>query len=98
MTKETAERVAKWNTTDEITKWSAEVAKFAADAHPQLTETAGKACAECPFRNNFSMGGCIGEDCPVNAVRKALQLATKRMATGVKEIFKAKCRIKTAWK
>jgi len=96
MTKETAERVAKWNSTEDITKWSSEVAKFAAYAQPQLAETAGKACAACPFRNNASMGGCIGEDCPVSAARKAMLLTTKRMSAGVKEIFKAKCRVKSA--
>lgn len=98
MTKETAEKIAKYNTTEEIQKWSSGVAKFAADAHPPLAMAALRACNECPFRNNFSSGGCIGEECPIHMVRKALQLATKRVAAGAKEIYKAKYRVKTAWK
>ena len=98
MTKETAEKIAKYNTTEEVQKWSSGVAKFAADAQPPLAMAALRACNECPFRNNLSMGGCIGEECPIHMVRKALQLATKRVAAGAKEIYKAKYRVKTAWK
>ena len=90
MTKETAEKVAKFNSTEEIQKWSSGVAKFAADAYPHLVAAASRACNECPFRNNRSMGGCIGEECPIHMVRKALQLAPKRVAARAKEIFKAK--------
>ena len=98
MTKETADKVAKFNTTEGIQKWSSGVAKFAADAHPHLAAAASRACNECPFRNNLSMGGCISEECPIHMVRKALQLATKRVAASAKEIYKAKYRVNTAWK
>lgn len=98
MTKDTAERVARYNTTEEVQRWSSGVAKFAAEAHPSVVNAAVKACNNCPYRNNVSMGGCIGEECPIHMVRKALQLATKRVAAGTKEIYKAKYRVNTAWK
>lgn len=98
MTKKTAEKVAKFNTTEEIQKWSSGVAKFADDAHPTLVAAASRACRECPFRNNISMGGCITDECPINMVRKAFKLVTKRAAASAKEIYKAKYRVNTAWK
>lgn len=90
MTKQTAEKIAKYNTTEEIQRWSSGVMKFAMAAHQPLITAEANACKECPYRNNSAMGGCIGEDCPIHAVRKALQLATKRVAMGAKEIYKAK--------
>ena len=93
MTKETAERIARHNTTDAVQKWSSGVMRFAMAAHPALLTAEVNACKECPYRNNSAMGGCISEDCPIYAVRKALQLATKRAAMGAKEIYKAKYRL-----
>ena len=89
MTKDTAARIAKHNSSADVQKWSSGVAKFAAAAHPSIVGQEAHVCGECPFRVNIMMGGCIGEECPVHAVRKALQLATKRMAAGAKEIYKA---------
>lgn len=89
MTKNTAARIAMFSSSADVQKWSSGVAKFAATANPSIVGPAALTCSECPFRGNIMMGGCIGEECPVNAARKALQLATKRMAAGVKEIYKA---------
>ena len=88
MTTETAKRIARNARADEVQTWSGNVVKFATAAHSPLVAAASAACAACPYRNNKSVGGCIGEECPVNAVRKALQLACKRTATAVKEIYK----------
>ena len=90
MTLDTAKRIAKHTSSDEVQKWSSNVMKFATAAHSPLVAVASAACNSCPFRNNHGMGGCIGEECPVNAVRKALQLAPKRTAAAIKEIYKAK--------
>ena len=98
MTKDTAVKVARCNTTEEIQKWSSGVGQFGAEVHPIAALSAIRVCGACPFRNNGKMGGCIGDECPINAVRKALQLATKRTAAAVKEIYKAKYRVKTACK
>lgn len=89
MTKDTAARIARYNSSADVQKWSSGVAKFAATANPSIVGPAALACGGCPFRCNTKLGGCIGEECPVHAVRKALQLATKRMAAGTKEIYKA---------
>lgn len=89
MTKETAARIARYNSSADVQKWSSGVAKFAATVNPSLVGPAALACGECPFRVNITMGGCIGEECPVHAARKALQLATRRMAAGAKAIYKA---------
>lgn len=90
MTKDTARKVAKWNSSDEIQSWSSGVAKFSAEAQPDLRAAMGRACGSCPFRNKGLMGGCIGEECPVHATWKGIALAMKRTAAAVKEIYKAK--------
>lgn len=90
MTLDTAKRIAKYTRSDEVQTWSSIVMKFATAAHSPLVAVASAACSSCPFRNNHGMGGCIGEECPVNAVRKALQLAPKRTVAAVKEIYRAK--------
>ena len=89
MTKNTAARIAMFSSSADVQKWSSGIAKFAATVRPYIGAPEALACGECPFRVNIMMGGCIGEECPVHAVRKALQLATKRMAAGTKEIYKA---------
>lgn len=89
MKKDTATRIAKHNSSADVQKWSSGVAKFAANAHTSIVGQVAHVCGECPFRANIMMGGCIGEECPVHAVRKAIQLATKRMTAGSKEIYKA---------
>ena len=89
MTKNTAARIAMFSSSDDVQKWSSGVAKFAVMVRPYIGAPEALACGGCPFRCNTKLGGCIGEECPVHAVRKALQLATKRMAAGTKEIYKA---------
>lgn len=96
MTSETAKRIAKHTRSDEVQKWSSNVMKFATAAHSPLVAAACAACNSCPFRTNQGMGGCIGEECPVNAVRKALLLVSKRTTAAVKEIYKAKYAAKVA--
>lgn len=90
MTKETAKKISRHITTDEVKRWSSGVSRFSVETKPTVIMYAGKACGECPFRYNISVGGCIGDECPVNAVRKALKLLPKRVSASVKEIYKAK--------
>ena len=88
MKSETARRIAKTNGNDEIQKWYAGVSRFVADATPHVILTATRVCNGCPFRNNKECG-CIGEECPVNAVRKGLNLTMKRMEGYMKSICKS---------
>ena len=90
MTKDTARRIAGFASDTEIQKWSGGIGKYMAEVQTPLLNAERNVCNNCPFRNNVANGGCIGEDCPIYAVRKALQLATKRAAMGAKEIYKAK--------
>lgn len=90
MTADTSLKIAKNNGTSAIQTWSHGVSKFAAEAHAALNEVAGRACRLCPFRENRAMGGCIGEECPVYMVRKAVLLASKRAARATKGIYKAR--------
>ena len=88
MKSETARRIAKANGKDEIQKWHAGISKFVAEATPHVILTATSVCNGCPFRNNNDCG-CIGEECPVHAVRKMLNLTMKRLASSMKSIYKS---------
>ena len=90
MTKDTAKKIALYNGDEKIQKWARNAARFVAAAHPMLLGEFRKACDSCPFRGNVSSGGCIGEECPVNAVWKAITLAPKRVSACTKELYKAR--------
>ena len=90
MTKETARRIAGYASDTEIQKWSSGIAKYRAEVQIPLLNAERNVCDGCPFRNNVAKGGCIGEDCPVYAVRKVFNLCMKRTKNGVRDICKAK--------
>lgn len=90
MKTETARKIARCCTDAEIQKWSSGVGKFVAGLQPSLTEKMGLVCEPCPFRNLLNVGGCLGEECPIYAVRLALKRACARATNGVREIYKTK--------
>ena len=90
MTKETARRIAGFASDTEIQKWSGGIGKYMAEVQTPLLNAERNVCNNCPFRNNVANGGCIGEDCPVFAVRKVFNLCIKRTRNGVRDICKSK--------
>lgn len=96
MTKATAQKIARAATTADVQKWSSSMGRFVAGLHPLLNEKCGGVCNLCPFRNNHSLGGCIGEDCPLHAVRHALQRVMPRTTAAVRDICKARYAVRCA--
>ena len=90
MTLETASKISRTATGNDIQKWSVGVGKFVSEVHPKVAEAMSRVCSSCPFRSNPNIGGCIGEECPVHAVMKSVNLSMKRAANGTKLIYKSK--------
>lgn len=92
MKTDTAQKLARVCTDTEIQKWSSGIGKFVMELHPSVVATANKACDACPMRCMHNIGGCIGEDCPIHAVRHVLNRACARSTAAVKEIYRQKYR------
>ena len=83
-------KVARFCTSEEVQRWSANVGRFVAALHPLLNAEMRKACNACPFRNLLNVGGCLSEDCPIHQVMHTLNRAVPRTANATKEIYKTK--------
>ena len=91
MTTATAKRISKYARNDEVQTWKAGLMKFLSAVRFPIVSAASCVCADCPYRYNISVGGCIGDECPIYAVKKAVELAPRRMTAATKEITKARC-------